>query len=120
MVFYAQPIVKLLLQAEELDLTENRPWMKISIRDLLKLGRTLLYAALETAAKYHIFFFVELGGGEGLQLFIPEIVHSGLELWYSVPKGVAKISLTGEPITDLGVATASRLDRAMIRSQPGT
>lgn len=49
-----------------------------------------------------------------MQLFIPEIVHSGLGLGYDVQKGVAKNLLTGEAITDLEVATASRLDRAMI------
>lgn len=114
MVFYAEPILKLALQAEGLDPTENKPWMKISTQDLLKGGRTLSYAALKTAARDHIFSFVELGGSEGLQLFIPEIVHSGLGLGYDVQKGVAKNPLTGEPITDLEVATASRLDRAMI------
>ena len=47
-------------------------------------------------------------------MFIPEIVHSGLGLCNDVQKSVAKNPLAGEPITDLEVATASRLDRAMI------
>lgn len=107
-VFYSQLIIDLALREK------NKNPAKMKDEEKLLFGyEKLNFNHLVDVTRRHVMSFVELGGPRA-NLFIPEIVHSGLGLGYDSLSNTAVNPLNGTPIEDLAVIFMSRLDRAMI------